>query len=269
MRKRFFTALAASVAMMSNSAKADTQFLSLTPTYLPSYFGLGVGSYPDYLGSDDAAVGVAPFGRYSFGEQRYIALEVNYATINLIEDRHWRVGPAGMYRFGRDDVDDPVVDQLPDIDGSLELGAFVAYENVGSDPRDRWSVGANFTHGVTGDNDGYTLAVSARRWLPLGKFSALGFYAGTTYGSSDYMDTYFSVSSQGASDSGLPVFEAGSGIRDVRVSMVYIQPINRKWQIGGGILFSRLLNDAADSPVVSDRGDRNQLVFGLGISRAF
>lgn len=262
-------AFAACLSTIAASAIADTQFLSLTPTYLPSYFGLGIGSYPEYLGSDDAAIGVAPFGRYSFGEQRYASLEVNYATINLLENRNWRAGPAGMYRFGREDVDDPIVDRLPDIEGTFELGGFISYENVGSDPRERWSVGASFTHGVTGDNDGYTIAASARRWMPVGEFAALGFYAGTTYGSSDYMDTFFSVSPAGAADSGLSVFEAESGVRDVRLSVVYVQPLSRTWLVGGGLMFSRLLNDAADSPIVSERGDRDQLVFGLGVSRAF
>ena len=35
------------------------------------------------------------------------------------------------------------------------------------------------------------------------------------------------------------------------------------------MFYSRLLGDAADSPIVSDRGSRNQLYYGIGISRAF
>jgi outer membrane protein len=149
--------------LLSPSANADTQFLSLTPTYIPSYFGIGVGSYPQYIGADDNDIGAAPFGRYSWGENRYIALEVNYATLNLVEDRKWRLGPAGTWRFGRKDVDDDVVNDLPEIDGSLELGGFFAYEEVAEDSRDRWVVGGSFTHGVTGDNDGYTVAASFHR----------------------------------------------------------------------------------------------------------
>ena len=269
MSKSLTRSVALWTSLLASAASADTQFLSLTPTYIPSFFGLGVGSYPDYLGSDDYVVGAAPIARYSFGEQRYVSLEVNYATVNLLEDRNWRLGPAGMYRFAREDVEDDVVSRLPDISGSLEIGAFAAYENVREDPRDRWSVGASFTHGVTGDNNGYTLAGSLRRWMPVGKYAALGLSLGTTYGSSEYMDTYFSIGSKGAADSGLAAFDAGSGVRDVRATVVFIQPLSREWQIGGGFLYSRLLNDAADSPIVSDRGDRDQFVFGLGVTRAF
>jgi outer membrane protein len=248
---------------------ADSQFLSLAPTYLPSYVGLGIGSYPEYYGADENVIGAAPIARYTFGEQRYIALEVNYARLNLLEDRNWRFGPAGMYRFGREDVKDDVVDKLPEIDGSFELGAFGAYEEVGKDPRNRWVVGASFLHGIAGDNDGYTVSVNFNRWIPVGRYAALGLYTAASFGSSDYMSTYFSVTPAGAAASGLPVFGAGSGMRDLRFGAVFIQPLSREWQVGTGFLYSRLLGDAADSPIVSERGDANQFVFGFGFTRAF
>ncbi len=269
MVRSLFASMAISGAVLASTASAEEQFIALTPTYLPNFFGLVVGSTPDYIGSDDNELGAAPVGRYTFGTYRYVSLQVNYATINLVEDRNWRAGPAGMWRFARDDVDDKVVDELPDIDGSLDLGGFVEYENVGDDPRNRWALRAGFLHGVTGDNDGYTLSASARRWFPVGKFAALSVFAGTTYGSSDYMDTYFSIDSRGAAASGLDAFRAKSGVRDVRAGAIFLQALSREWQVGAGFLYSRLLNDASDSPIVSDRGDRDQFVFGVGITRAF
>lgn len=267
--KQHTKAIVLAAFLSAGSAHGDTQLLGLAPSYIPNYFALGLGSYPDYIGSDDNVLGVAPVGRYTWGEQRYVSLEINYVSVNLVEDRNWRFGPAGMWRFGRDDVEDEVVSALPDIEDSLELGIFGAYEAVGSDPRDRWWIGANITQGVTGDNDGYTLSGSLRRWIPVGRFSAFGVSLGTTYGSSDYMDTFFSIDPEGAADSGLPIFDAGSDVRDVRVTAIYMQPINRKWVLGAGFLYSRLLGDAADSPIVSDRGDQDQFVFGVGVARGF
>lgn len=122
---------------------------------------------------------------------------------------------------------------------------------------------------MVGENDGYVFVASARRWFPIGRFAALGVALGATYGSSDYMDSYFSVSSEGSADSGLPAFTAGSGVRDVRATLVFIRPLSREWQIGAGLLYSRLMDDAADSPIVADRGSRDQFVFGVGVNRAF
>jgi outer membrane protein len=215
------------------------------------------------------AFGFAPFGRFSWGEQRYVSLQGNYVTVNLLEDPNWRFGPAGMWRFGRKNVDDPVVRLLPEFDGSLELGAFAAYETVGDDPRDRWRFGTGFTQGVTGSNDGYVATASMARWIPVGRYAALNLSLGTTFGSSDYMDTYFSVDAAGEASSGLATFAAGSGVRDVRLTAIFIQPLSREWLVGGGVLYSRLMNDAAASPIVSERGDRDQLIFGVGFSRAF
>ncbi|GAA6159009.1 hypothetical protein NBRC116589_11830 [Ruegeria sp. HU-ET01832] len=268
-KNRLLIAAVFFASSLGGSAYADGQFVGMTPSFIPSHFGLGFGSYPEHIGSEKNEIGFAPFGRYSWGKNRYIALEVNYASMNLLEHRNWRFGPAGMWRFGRKDVDDPVVNELPDIDGSLEVGFFGAFEQVGEDPRDRWWFGGNITQGITGDNNGYTITASVRRWMPIGRFSAFGLSLGTTYGSSDYMDTFFSVDTTGSDASGLPVFQARSGIRDVRVAAIFMQPVSRKWVIGGGLLYSRLLEDAANSPIVSQRGDPDQLVFGFGLARGF
>jgi len=241
----------------------------IAPSYLPNFIGVGIGAYPDYFGSDDQSFGAAPFGRFSWGE-RYIAFQATFATANLLNHSNWRAGPTLFYRFGRRDVDDHVINLLPEVDRSIEVGAFVAYETIAlEDPRDRWSFSTGFGQDVSGTHGGLTAWASARRWIPVKRYGALGFSFGGTYGSSDFMDTYFSVSPSGAAASGLSEFTAGSGVRDLRAGVVYIQAISQQWQVGAGVFYSRLLGDAADSPIVSDRGSRNQLYYGIGISRAF
>ena len=86
-----------------------------------------------------------------------------------------------------------------------------------------------------------------------------------TWGSDNYMDTYFGVSSPDSIKSGLPVFAASSGMRDARGWLVGMFHFNRNWHLAGGVTYSRLLGDAADSPVVSERGSENQWVFGVGL----
>jgi len=79
------------------------------------------------------------------------------------------------------------------------------------------------------------------------------------------MDTYFSVSADDAIRSGLPVFAAGSGMRDVRGWVVGMFHLSRNWHLGAGVLYSRLLGDASDSPIVSERGSDNQWIYGVGL----
>lgn len=255
--------------MVAEPASAEGEFLSLMPDYLPHFAGLGMGYIPDYMGSDDMVFGVAPVIYLNWGE-RYVNLQANYLSINLLDDPNWRMGPAGLLRFGRDDVEDPVIRQLPRIHDTLELGAFVTYRfNPSNDVRDIWAVSAQVLHDTLGTHGGYSLSAGVQRWLPVWRVSAVGFSLAATHGSSDYLGTYFSVSPAASRASGLPEYRLGEGMRDIRTSAVFIQPLSPSLFLGIGVLYSRLLGDVAKSPIVSDRGSRDQLIYGMGLAVTF
>lgn len=256
--------LSAALIALPSAALAGGDFLNLQPATLPNFASVGIGFAPDYVGSDDYEFGAVPFARYSWGE-RYVALEGNFLSANVLDHANWRLGPAALYRFGRDDVDNDVVDRLPDIDDTVEFGAFAAYEIVDpQEPRDRWRFGVDFLHDVADEHEGFAIAANVRKWFPIGGSGALGFSVAATYGSSDYVDTFFSIDAAGAAASGLPVFDADGGLRDARLTAAYVQSISPSWHIGTGVLYSRLLGDVADSPIVDDQGSADQLIFGVG-----
>ena len=254
---------------LGTAAHGASEVLDIRPVTVPNYAGVGIGGAPSYLGSDDYRLGAAPFGRYARGE-RYIDLQGNYVSTNLVDSPRLRIGPAAILRFGRDSVDDRAVNRLPDIDRSLDMGVSVGYVTVSpEDPRDRWSVSADVLQDVTGEHSGFTLSTSLRKWFALPNYAMLGLSAGATYGSGDYMDTYFSVTPAGAAASGLAPFEAHDGLRDVRATAVFVQPLSRKWAVGAGVMYMRLVGDAADTPITDVRGSPNQWLFGLGLARIF
>ena len=82
---------------------------------------------PDHLGSSDYKVGAAPIGRFSLGGRRFTRLMSGEIRINLLDDPRWQLGPVGFWRFGRDDVENPTVDRVHDIDNSLSRGLFGGY----------------------------------------------------------------------------------------------------------------------------------------------
>lgn len=260
---------AAIFALIGTGALAQDISLAVAPPHIPNYAGLGIGGLPDYLGSDNYMAGAAPFGRLSLGGERYVSLEGNYLSLNLLDNPNWRVGPALLYRFGRDDgTDDPVVALLPEIDDTVDAGLFAAYEIVNpGEARDRWRFGGNVLADVGSEYNGFTASVSVRRWLPVGRYGSLGISGALNYGSDNYMDTYFSVSPAGAAASGLAPYQASGGLRDIQIAAVYMHPLSDKWVVGGGALYSHLLDDAQDSPVVDDRGSADQLIFGIGVAR--
>lgn len=240
---------------------------SFVPPQYSNFMSFGVGVLPDYIGSDDDFVGAAPFGVLSLGDNKFFSILANSVYLNLSTNENLRFGPTGTYRFGRDDdIDDKVVSRMEEIDDTVEVGGFAGYMiQMSDDIRDRFTFGGQVAFDVGGEHKGYVASVNARRWLPVGRFGVLGLAVATTYGSGNYIDTYFSVSSADSATTGLPEFDAGDGFRDVRVQAVFIHPVSKNWVVGAGAMYSRLLNDAADSPIVDDRGDKDQIVYGLGI----
>ena len=45
--------------------------------------------------------------------------------------------------------------------------------------------------------------------------------------------------------------------------------LSPKWHVAGGIIYSKLLEDASDSPVVDERGSSDQLYVGVGVAYAW
>ena len=88
--------------------------------------------------------------------------------------------------------------------------------------------------------------------------------AAFTYGSGNYMNEYFGVTPTDSLASGLPIYVPGGGARDVRGWATAVLSLSLHWHLGAGVMYSRLVGDAADSPIVSQEGSKNQWIYGAG-----
>jgi len=256
--------LLAVLCAAASGVKAEDFMIPLEVPQL-NFVGVGVGAYPDYLGSSDYNVGAAPFGRLSLGGARFVRLMANEIRLNLLDHPNWQLGPVGLWRFGRNDVDNPVVDKVHHIDDSFSVGLFGSY--VWRDPREvrtTAGVGAWALGDVSDVDNGWTAGLNAFATRPVAKMVTLAGGAAFTYGSGNYMDEYFGVTPADSLASGLPVYVPGSGVRDVRGWAVAMLHLSRQWHLGAGAMYMRLMGDAADSPLVSDEGSKNQWVYGMG-----
>lgn len=93
-------------------------------------------------------------------------------------------------------------------------------------------------------------------------------YVSTAYGSDDYMDAYFSVTpaQAAASAASLPSFDADAGFKNVSLELGADYRLTDRWTVTSKLGYSRLLGDAADSPVTAAR---NQWSGGLGLTYTF
>lgn len=251
------------LSALAGSVRADDLMIPLE-FEMPNVVGLGVGAYPDWLGSGDSAVGVAPLARIGLGGARWARLLANDLRVNLLDHPNWHAGPLAVVRFGRSDVDDAVVRRVHEIDPSLSLGLFGGWQWRGSpDPRQQFGVGAWAMGDVSGVYDGWTAGLHANVMQPVAKPLALGAGLGATWASGNFMNEYFGVTPLDALNSGLPVYSPGSGLRDARAWVAGVLHLSPQWHLAGGALFARLLGDAADSPLVTERGSADQWVYGI------
>jgi len=223
-------ALADSVATVPFSLANAAGFIDLDFENVPTVIGTGVGMMPDYSGSDDYTMGAAPFFGYIFKDQeRYVQLIANELPLNVLDDQMFRFGPLLNYRFDRDDnVDDPMVSKMEEIDGTIEAGAFIdlVWANA-NEKRQRIILDAKVYQDVGDVSDGFRANLGVRYWQPVAKPVDLNLGAGMIYQDDKYADCYFGVNP--------------------------------------GNVGSSIAGDPGDSPIVEQRGDSTQWMDGIGI----
>jgi len=267
-RKIVFVVVVLSVALTVGSV-AQAQQSPFAIDNVPNVVGIAVGVAPDYWGSDDSVAVGAPFFRWTIeGEERYLQLLVTELSFNVLDNANYQFGPVLNYRFGRDDdVDDDVVKLMAEIEGTTELGIMGAYIwRDESNSRHRFIVSGQVLADVADEYDGWLAMASVRYWYPINRPMDVLIGLGATYGNSDFMNTYFGVSSADAGRTGLSQFDAGSGFRDINIPASLVFHFSEQWHLAAGVKYFKLLDDAADSPITDLRGSDTQLIAGLGLA---
>ena len=225
--------------------------------------GAGIAIVPDYEGSDYYEAAPLLHFRMAWDNGRYLDFTGNSVEFNIMKDSNWSIGPMVGIRGKRDDdVEDNQVSRMEEVDMSVELGGFVAY-NLG----ENFEIGANFVQDVADGHDGYLVGMHVGYAVHRDK-TMVALKASTTYVNNDYMEAYFSVNIFNIGDAQLRGYDADEGFKDVGLTGVISYQFNDNWGATGVLGYTRLIGDAEDSPVVDDRGDANQFLGGImGIYR--
>ena len=238
------------------------------------FIGLGAAYKPDYEGSDDYEGKVAPFGRYNWASGRYISLGGTHgsesaarvkANILRKEGRDGiELGPVLQYRMKRDDdVDNKKVSKMKEIDAATEAGAFIGFTSG------NWSADLTYAADVSSEHDGSLMYFNGGYRIPVNDKFDMKLGAHMTWADDDYMDTYFGVSNSDSNRSGLKKYSASSGIKDAGVSVTGFYRFNQTWGVAGLLGYTRMLNDAEDSPLVDPVGDENQMKAVVAVTYTF
>ncbi len=225
--------------------------------------GAGVGLAPDYEGSEDYEAVPLPYLNVRWDNHMSLNWLGNKAKANLIPSPMWRGGVVGEYIAERDDVDSNPVDRLEDVDTSFMLGGFLGFEY------ENWSADIEAMADVADGNEGALVRLNGGYKMPIDQALSVSIGVFTTWADDDYMQAYFEIDAADSARSGLQIFDADAGFKDVGLNL---RASYKPWEhLGfmGLISYKRLLGDAEDSPVVDNEGDENQLMGGVIVTYSF
>jgi outer membrane protein len=185
------------------------------------------------------------------------------ASIGILETDQFRFGPTLKFRLPRREDSDPSLRGLGNINWAVEAGGFAEYWPA------KWlRTRAELRQGFDGHH-GLVSDLSADWVMPVTKQMTLSGGPRMTLSSSEAMSPYFSITEAQSLASGLPVFDAKGGLRSYGAGVQARYEISKVWATYSFIEYSRLAGDAADSPLITQRGTRDQIEVGLGISYSF
>jgi MipA family protein len=231
--------------------------------------GAGAGAAPDYEGSDEYEI--VPLWNLRVGNlyhpKTYVQVIGPRLRSNFLPSDHWRLGLSGQFIKERDDVENEQVDELEKVDPSFMLGAIAGYDFL-ADPQQDLVLEVEARQDVANDN-GFLATVRGVYGSRLTERWRLDASVGSTWASEDYMSSYFSIDAGDAARSGLDQFSADEGFKDVSFGGAITYRLFERLSVSALGNYTRLIDDAEDSPVVDEAGDENQFFGGALLNYTF
>jgi outer membrane protein len=284
--KHAVVGLLAMTGALAFAVPAVAQTAEAPPPAEPSVFdgdfltlGIGGAYVPSYDGSDDYVFTALPMLTGSLGGIG-ISPRAAGVALDFIPDSgdgpQFSLGPSVRVRMNRaNDVKDDVVELLPELDTAIEVGptAGVSFPGV-LNPYDSLSFTIDARWDVAGAHDGMTINPAISYTTPLSTGIAAILSVGGEWADDSFMEYYYSVDTAAATITGLDEFQAEGGLKSVGTQLLLGWDLNNNLQDGGLALFfvggySKVLNDAKDSPFTSERGSSSQWLAGAGIAYTF
>lgn len=173
-------------------------------------------------------------------------------------------GPLVRYGYGRSSSDDDALRGFRTVKDAIEAGGFLGLQ------RGSWSGDISIAQAVnSGSHEG--LLADFSLGYRFGIATDLTGRLGTKFGwaSERYMQSMFGIDPATARAAQLPSFTASSGFKDAGVSFGMQYALGRGLWLDAMTGYTRLLGDAASSPLVKQRGSPNQAMMAAGLSFRF
>ena len=246
-----------------------------TPQGWQLALGTGLLVNPSFKGSDEYQLSLLPYVRVNYSDIFFASMNEGIG-FNLLNTPNWTAGPIARYNFGRKEKNGTspfriagsktsALAGLGDVDGTFEAGAFANYRFEPFDIEIEVRKGMGGHEGFVGD---FSLSYSTMLF-PLGYRTILSLGPRASIVSDDYNQAYYSIDMIQSTRSGLTTYNAQGGLLSFGLGASSIVILTKRLSM---ILFAgydRLSGDAGKSPLVENRGSKNQFVFGSFLAYQF
>ncbi len=198
------------------------------------------------------------------GAREWLTLPNDAFSLTLYQTDNFRVGVAGDYLNHREQSDDrSALRGMHNIDYTLEAGAFAEYYPI---PFLRTRV--EVLQGITGAEGFEANLMADFIYRPAPEWLLT---AGPRMQivNDKFASSFYSISATEAAVAGLKAYSAAGGINYAGVDATARYYFSETFSVRAFAEWDRLLGDAADSPLVKQKGSADQLEVGIGAAYRF
>jgi MipA family protein len=222
--------------------------------------GASVIAAYEYQGSDKRRTLVLPVVDYQWANGWFAGI-TNGIGYNFSDSPQMQYGLRLTADQGRNESRASTLRGMGDVDGAAEGGAFFNYslpQGLVLTSSVRYGAGNNSKGLVVDLGASYSTEIAPKWHMAAG--------AGITLANAHYMQSFFGVTRAQSAASGYTVHTTGSGTLDVRAHVALTYSIDQKTSVTAALSTSRLLGDAADSPLSRKQASESGV---LAITHAF
>ncbi len=218
--------------------------------------GAGAAVIPRFEGSDEYRVRPVPL--IDFQKGRFFARTGDGIGLNIVQTSRFTMGAGVNWMKGYRDSDVP--DGIGKLSDALGGRLFVSTRVAGA------VATLSATQAITKSERG--LVANARVSYPYTLTERLKLIPSVSvnWANAKYMDSYFGVNAGQSAASGLAQYRPSAGFKDVSLRLAVNYELTKDWSVSGAVGASRLLGDAADSPLVERK---SQLQAMAGVAYTF
>lgn len=207
--------------------------------------GAGIDFQPLYEGSGRYRILPAPVFDIRYRDIAFLSTGEGLG-VNLLRGKTYRAGIAISYDLGRDQHVTGRLNGIGSVGPAPEAKLFAEVAVL------PFVIAANIRRGI-GGHDGWIGDLGV--YMPIVGTKELAVFLGpaVTYADDRYMRSYFSINQVQAAHSGLPLYHATGGVKNVNFGLSAIYHFTDKWFLDADFGVERLLGSAAGSPIVESR----------------